>query len=150
MVCLMPYLPREYPSRPLIGVGAIIVDSLGRVVLVKRGRPPAQGEWSIPGGLVRLGEPLEAAVVREAFEETGLHVKPIDLVELVERIFYDGENKVQYHYIIADYVCEILGGSLISGSDAADAVFVDRDELAGYELPPVTARVLLKALDVEQ
>jgi ADP-ribose pyrophosphatase YjhB (NUDIX family) len=146
----MPYLPREYPSRPLIGVGAIIVDSLGRVVLVKRGRPPAQGEWSIPGGLVRLGEPLEAAVVREAFEETGLHVKPIDLVELVERIFYDGENKVQYHYIIADYVCEILGGSLISGSDAADAVFVDRDELAGYELPPVTARVLLKALDVEQ
>jgi ADP-ribose pyrophosphatase YjhB (NUDIX family) len=146
----MPYLPREYPSRPLIGVGAIIVDSLGRVVLVKRGRPPAQGEWSIPGGLVRLGEPLEAAVVREAFEETGLHVKPIDLVELVERIFYDGENKVQFHYIIADYVCEILGGSLISGSDAADAVFVDRDELAGYELPPVTARVLLKALDVEQ
>ena len=138
---------RQYPSRPLVGVGALIADS-GRIVLVRRGSLPSLGEWSIPGGLVKVGETLKDAVIREAFEETGLQVEPYDLVELLERIFHDQAGRVQYHYVLADYLCRAVGGALIAGSDVTDAAWVDREQLPELGLAPVTLRVALKALDL--
>lgn len=139
-------ITREYPSTPLIGVGAIITDG-NRTVLVRRGSPPAQGEWSIPGGLVQVGETLEEAVMREALEETGLRVEPVNLVELLERIFRDDQGRVQYHYILADYLCRVVDGNLSPGSDAADARWVKRNELLTMEIAPVTKKVIFKAMD---
>ncbi len=137
---------REYPPTPLVGVGALIVDN-DKIVLVRRHKEPARGEWSIPGGLVKLGETLEGAVVREAREETGLDVEPKILVKLLERIFPDELGRIRYHYILADYLCSVVGGSLIAGSDAMDAAWVTRSELNWFALPAVTMRVILDALD---
>ena len=139
-------MSREYPAFPLIGVGALIVDG-DRVVLVKRGNPPAKGEWSIPGGLVDVGETLQAAVRREVAEETGLEVEPEGLVELLERIFRDDAGRVKYHYVLADFLCRVTGGALAAGSDAEAAVWVQRDELPSLEVAPVTLRVILAAMD---
>jgi len=135
---------REYPSRPLIGVGAVIVDG-SRVVLVRRGSPPARGEWSIPGGLVKTGETLKEAVTREALEETELSVEPGDLLELLERIFPDESGRIQYHYVLADFLCRVSKGQLKAGSDALEAEWVDRDRLHEFHLAEPTLRVLLKA-----
>jgi len=136
---------REYPRFPLVGVGALIAEG-NRVVLVQRGKHPAKGEWSIPGGLVNVGETLREAVVREASEETGLLVEPGELVELLERIFRDAEGKVRYHYVLADFLCSVRGGELIAGSDASQARWVDRDDLHALGLAPVTLNVILKGL----
>jgi 8-oxo-dGTP diphosphatase len=137
---------REYPSRPLVGVGALIVAD-SRIVLVRRGRPPGRGQWSIPGGLVKVGETLMAGVKREALEETALEVEPLKLVELLERIFRDDNGIVRYHYVLADYLCAVRRGELRPGSDATEAVWVARDELEQYNIPDVTKKVALKALD---
>ena len=139
-------MSREYPPFPLVGVGALIVDG-SRIVLVKRGNPPGKGEWSVPGGLVRVGETLQAAVRREAAEETGLKVEAEGLVELLERIFRDGAGRVKYHYILADFLCRVTGGTLAAGSDADAALWVQREDLHGLEVAPVTLRVILAALD---
>jgi 8-oxo-dGTP diphosphatase len=139
-------ISREYPAAPLVGVGALIIDA-GRIVLIRRGRPPAEGEWSIPGGLVRLGETIGEAVAREAREETGLEVQPEVLVELLERIFPDEQGRVRYHYVLADYSCRVIGGALLAGSDAAEAMWVSREDLESFNLAPITMRVVLKALD---
>ncbi len=140
---------REYPSRPLVGVGALIREE-NRIVLVRRGRPPGEGEWSIPGGLVKTGETLKQAVVREAREETGLKVEPLSLVELLERIFPDDLGRTRHHYVLADYLCRVVGGTLKAGSDATEALWVDRSGLQLYSLAPVTWEVILKGLDVQQ
>jgi 8-oxo-dGTP diphosphatase len=138
---------REYPSRPLVGVGALIKDD-NRILLVRRGRPPGEGEWSIPGGLVKTGETLKRAVVREAREETGLSVEPLALVELVERIFLDDQGRTRHHYVLADYLCRAIGGILQAGSDVTEAEWVQRSELDRYGLAPVTLEVILKSLDM--
>jgi len=104
------------------------------------------GEWSIPGGLVHVGETLEEAVIREALEETGLEVEPLDLVELVERIFPDERGRIRHHYVLADYLCRVADGKLGAGSDALEARWVDGQELPGYNLTPITMRVIVKAL----
>lgn len=137
---------REYPRFPLVGVGALITEG-NRIVLVRRAKQPALGEWSIPGGLVNVGETLREAVVREAFEETGLFVEAKELVELLERIIHDGEGRVHYHYVLADFRCDVRGGSLIAGSDASDARWVDRANLHEFGLAPVTLTVILKGLN---
>jgi 8-oxo-dGTP diphosphatase len=139
-------MSREYPPFPLVGVGALIVDG-SRIVLVKRGNPPGKGEWSIPGGLVRVGETLQAAVRREAAEETGLEVEAEGLVELLERIFRDDAGRVKYHYILADFLCRVTSGTLAAGSDADAAIWVQREDLHGLEVAAVTLRVILAALD---
>lgn len=137
---------REYPSAPLIGVGAVIIKD-DAVVLVRRANPPSRGEWSIPGGLVTIGETLTAAVRREALEETGLEVEPVRLVELLERIFPDDGGKIKYHYVLADYLCLVKGGRLRAGSDASEAVFAHKDELALYSLASITLRIITKVID---
>jgi len=136
-------MQREFPETPLVGVGAVIVDD-ARVLLVRRGTEPLKGEWSLPGGVLELGESLQAGVVREAQEETGLTVEPLELVELLDRIHRVGE-RVRYHYVIADYLCRVTGGELKAASDANAVRWVERAEWNSHSalrLDPVTARVI--------
>ena len=134
---------REFPLVPLVGVGAVVVHE-GRVLLVRRGHEPLKGQWSLPGGLLELGEPLTGGVVREVKEETGLMVEPIELVELLDRIHRDGE-RVRYHYVIADYLCRVVGGELKAASDADEARWVERGEWNSHSalgLDSVTVSVI--------
>lgn len=137
---------RRYPHRPYAGVGAIIFR--GRdVLLVKRGSAPAIGKWSIPGGLVELGESLEASVCRETLEEVGLQVKVIDLVAALDRVILDNERRIEYHYILLDFLCEVTGGDLRAATDADDCLFVPLDELSRYELTRGTEKVIRRAFE---
>ncbi len=134
---------REFPSSPLVGVGAVVIQD-NRVLLVQRGTEPARGQWSIPGGLIDVGETLREAVTREALEETGLIVEPIELIELLDRIHRDGE-RVRYHYVIADYLCRVIGGTMQAASDADDVRWVERSQWNSHSIlriDPVTVRVI--------
>ncbi len=136
-------LQREYPLSPLVGVGAVIVQD-GRVLLVQRGREPMKGRWTIPGGLIEIGESLLDAVVRETREETGLEIEPIELVELLDRIHRE-EGRVRYHYVIADYLCRVTGGTLAAADDAAAVRWVERAEWNSHSalaVDPITVRVI--------
>jgi 8-oxo-dGTP diphosphatase len=136
-------LQREFPIAPLVGVGAVVVEQ-GRVLLVQRGTEPAKGKWSIPGGLIDVGESLREAVAREVLEETGLVVEPIELIELLDRIHRDGD-RVRYHYVIADYLCRVVGGTLLAASDADAVRWVERAEWNSHSslgIEPITARVI--------
>ena len=135
-------MSREYPERPIVGVGAVIVDG-DRVLLIKRGQAPLKGEWSLPGGAVEVGETLEEGIRREVREETGLIVEPVSIVEVFDRISRDPEGRVQYHYVLVDYLCRVAGGELACASDAADARWAVRDELD--QVAPFTAEVIRKA-----
>ena len=136
-------MQREFPSMPLMGVGAVIVEQ-GRVLLIRRGTEPLKGHWTLPGGLLELGEALLDGVVREVREETGLVVEPLELVDLLDRI-HRQDGRVQYHYVIADYLCRVVGGKLEAGSDADAARWVERTEWNSHSallIDPVTVRVL--------
>jgi ADP-ribose pyrophosphatase YjhB (NUDIX family) len=136
---------REYPDRPIVGVGAVIVDH-GRVMLVKRGGAPLMGEWSLPGGVVELGETLRAAAEREALEETGLTVKAGEVLEVLDRIVQDKDGAPQYHYVLIDFLCSVTGGELRAGGDAADARWVRENELEIFKLEQLALVVIRKAL----
>jgi len=135
---------RRYPDRPIVSVGAVVIDAQ-RVLLVKRGQEPLKGRWSLPGGVVEAGEELHVAVVREVREETGLTVQVGDVVEVLDRITRDADGRIEFHYVIIDYLCEVAGGSLACASDADDAQWVDRAELAGYDLTTKVAEVIARA-----
>jgi 8-oxo-dGTP diphosphatase len=140
-------MQREFPESPLVGVGGVVVHE-GRVLLVRRGREPLKGQWSLPGGLLEIGESLTAGVVREVREETGLTVEPLELIELLDRIHREGE-RVRYHYVIADYLCRVVSGELSAASDADEVRWVQRaewnrlDETPGTpKLDPILVRVI--------
>src|ERR1017187_2453870 len=144
---------REYPDQPLVGVGGVVIDN-GRALLIRRGSPPLQGQWSIPGGLLELGETLAQGVARELAEETGLEVNVLELIEAVERIHpalpcADGTPgdavRPQYHFVILDYLCEVRGGTLRAGSDALEYAWAREDQLVKFDLTPLATRVLRKA-----
>ena len=139
-------MTREYPETPLVGVGAIIVED-GRVVLVKRGHAPLQGKWSIPGGVLEIGETLRKAAVREALEETGLAVEPGELLGVFERVIPDEQGKMRYHYVLIDFLCRRVEGELKPGDDAEEVRWFQREELAGLELAPETEEVILKGFE---
>ena len=160
-------MQREYPNAPLIGVGAVIVDA-SRVVVIKRGRPPLLGQWSIPGGLLELGETLREAVAREAFEETGLVVDVGDLsrgvgerpqtiiaqpdsgpgsvLGVFDRIVFDESDEIQFHYVLIDVLCGVNSGELRAGHDADEARWLTREELTTFPIEEAARQVLLKAL----
>jgi 8-oxo-dGTP diphosphatase len=130
-----------------VGVGAVIVDG-DRVVLVKRAHEPLKGEWSLPGGTVEIGETLAEAVAREVHEETGLTVRVGPLVEILDRIHRDRDQRVEYHFVLMDYRCTVASGTLAHGSDASEACWVSRSELARYGLSEPALRVVAKALEL--
>ena len=136
-------MTREYPDRPLIGVGAIIIDG-DRVLLVKRAHPPIQGQWSIPGGVLEVGEMVRDAAIREAREETGLIVEPGELLGVYDRILRDPEKRVQYHYVLIDFLCRAVGGQLQAATDAAEVRWFTREELTALNLAEDTQDVIQK------
>jgi 8-oxo-dGTP diphosphatase len=139
---------RRNPDRPIVAVGAVILDG-PRVLLVKRGREPLKGEWSLPGGAVEVGETLGAAVAREVREETCLDVVVGPVVEILDSIRRDADGHAEYHYIIIDYVCRVRSGSSmdpVCGSDAAEVRWVDAAELEAYRMTPTAIAVIRKAL----
>jgi len=139
-------MKREYPDTPLVGVGAIIIED-GRVLLVKRGHAPLQGKWSIPGGVLEVGETLRNATVREALEETGLVVEPGELLGVFERVIPDEQGKMRYHYVLIDFLCRRLHGQLTAGDDAEEVRWFRREELAALELARETEEVILKGFE---
>ena len=122
----------------------------GRALLIKRGYPPLQGEWSIPGGTLELGETLLEGVRRELAEETAIEVRIVDLVEVFERVFRDEAGKVRYHFVILDYLCEAISGSAAAGSDVSDVAWALEAELGQYSLTPTATRVIRRAFEMSR
>jgi 8-oxo-dGTP diphosphatase len=137
---------REFPEIPLVGVGAIIIED-SRVLLVKRARPPLQDHWSIPGGVLEVGELVRQAAVREAREETGLIVEPGELLGVYDRVLRNREQRVQYHYVLIDFLCRRLGGELQAADDAAEVRWFTREELPALNLAKDTQDVIRKGFD---
>lgn len=139
-----------------MGVGGVVIEQ-GRALLIRRGREPLLGEWSIPGGTLELGETLEEGVARELLEETGLQVRVLELIEVFDRIYVEstagaGETRKgpRFHYVIADYLCERIGGEAVAGSDVTDVAFAGKEELEKYKLTETALRILHKAFAMER
>jgi len=126
-------LKRFYPDQPVVGIGVVIIKD-GKIALIKRGNEPARGKWTVPGGLVELGENLETAVIREAKEETLLDVERPELIGVVDQMEKDSEGKYRYHYVILDYLVHVEGGEIGAASDAEELHWVPFDEVEKYDL----------------
>ena len=135
---------RRYPSRPFLGVGALIFED-GKLLIVERAGEPFKGYWSLPGGILECGETLEAGVRREIREETGLEVEPLSVFEIFERILPDSQGKTEYHYVVIDYLCRRIGGTLAFASDVSGVAWVTEQNLRDYRLTDGTLSVVKKA-----
>lgn len=133
---------REYHDHPLIGAGILAIEN-GKVLLIKRGNEPNKGLWSIPGGLVKLGESPEEAAIREFKEETGLNAIIEKLLGIFNIVIKDNEGKIKYHYIVVDYLGKVIGGELKPGSDVLDAKWFDINELKNIQ----TSSTVIKAIE---
>jgi 8-oxo-dGTP diphosphatase len=152
---------REYPERPLVGVGGVVIDQ-GRALLIRRASEPLRGQWSIPGGMLELGETLQQGVARELLEETGLHVHVGELIEVFERIVYADDKSTnrdpppdrlvgpRYHYVIADYLCQRISGDHAAASDVSDVEFAPEDDLERFGLTETALRILHKAFAMDR
>jgi len=136
---------RQYPKQPLVGVGALIVEN-GRIVLIKRGHAPLLGEWSIPGGMLELGETVRQGTEREALEETSLGVRTTELMGVFDRVVLDDGKRTLYHYVLIDFLCEVVSGELQAQGDAADARWFTAEEIEALPLARDTAEVIRRAL----
>ena len=141
---------RKFPERPIVGVGAVVLNGDGRVLLVKRAHEPLKGEWSLPGGGVEVGETLDAAVVRELFEETGLTVTVGPVVEVLDRIERAPDGQVEYHFVIIDYLCRAIDDRIVCGSDADDVRWVAVDQLTAYRVRENAIAVIAKAIEANR
>ena len=137
---------RRYPKRPLVGVGAILLNR-DRILMAQRGKEPLKGWWSLPGGALETGERLADAVCREVLEETGLEIRPVGVLEIFERIMRDAGGQTEYHYVLIDYVCRITGGTLCAGDDVCRVEWVRRKELGKLQITEGTLAVIEKAFD---
>jgi len=139
------FMAREYPAQPVVGVGAVVVRG-GRALIVRRGHEPRKGEWSLPGGLLHLGESLADGARREVREETGLEVEAGPIIETFDRVHRDADGRVRFHFVIVDVVCWSDAGEPVAGSDAEAVAWVTADEIDGYGINPHAKAVLLKGL----
>jgi 8-oxo-dGTP diphosphatase len=137
-------MTRRYPKHPLPGVGALILRR-NSILLVQRAHSPLKGYWSLPGGLIEPGEKIQEALVREVQEETALIVRPKRLFEIFERIILDDKGRAEYHYILHDYLCTVVGGELQAGDDAAAVAWVPRTKLRRLQLTEGTLEVIERA-----
>ncbi|NTV42466.1 MAG: NUDIX hydrolase [Syntrophobacteraceae bacterium] len=140
---------RRYPEKPLVGVGAIIFRN-DSVLLIQRGREPSRGKWSIPGGLVEVGESLHNAVAREVFEESGMDVTVRDLVVALDRVIHDADGKIEYHYVLLDFLCEAGPGEPAPASDALNCAFVPIEDLPRFILTAGTEQAILRAYSLNR
>ena len=140
-------MKRDYPDRPIVGVGAVIIHDQ-RAVIVRRGGEPLAGEWSVPGGVLELGETLRQGAEREALEETGLKVRAGEVLEVFDSIVPDASGRTQHHYVLVDFLCEYLGGDLCPGGDAADTRWVALAEIPQLALRPSIEAVIRKGFEV--
>jgi 8-oxo-dGTP diphosphatase len=132
---------REYPDTPLVAVGAIIIEN-ERVLLIKRAKAPLLGEWSLPGGLLELGETLRQGAVREALEETGLLIQTADLLGVFDRVVRDADERILYHYVLIDFLCHRKSGESRAAGDAAEARWFTSSELPALALAADTLKVI--------
>lgn len=137
-------MARDYPSAPVAAVGGVVLDG-DRVLLVKRALPPRQGEWSLPGGRLELGESLVEGVRREVKEETGLDVAVGPMVEVFDRVHRDDAGSIRYHFVIVDFLCRPIGGALAAGDDASEARWVAREAVAAHGVNAFAVAVIEKA-----
>jgi len=142
-------MSRTYPTRPIVAVGAVVVKA-GKVLLVRRGQDPSRGLWSLPGGAVKSGEGLKEAVAREVKEECGIEVSVGDVVDVLDRIYADPEGRIQYHYVIVDFLASWRRGRLKAASDISDAAWVDPGAIRRLPLTVGLAAVLRKALGLRR
>jgi 8-oxo-dGTP diphosphatase len=138
---------REYPARPIVGVGGVVLLD-NRVVLIRRANEPRKGQWSIPGGTLELGETLVEGVRRELLEEVGLEVEVGALIEAFERIYHDPDGRLLFHFVILDYLCRARSGTPTAGGDALEVALVADGELDRYALSETVTRVLRKAFEM--
>lgn len=136
---------RMYPVRPMVGVGAVVWNGC-QVLLERRGQPPAQGSWSLPGGLIEVGETAESAVHREVREECGIEVSVGRILGLFEPIQVDVDGRVRYHFVVIDFLACYLSGELRAGDDAAELRWVEPEALDAYSLNPATRDMIERAL----
>lgn len=141
--------PREYPERPIVGVGAVVVRD-GAVLLVQRAGEPLKGQWTLPGGAVELGETLTEALQRELREETGLEVRVLDLIEVFERIHRDPDGTPRYHYVLIDYLCQPVDGTARAGSDVSAVAWAHPVEFSRYQLSEKATTVIQKGLELDR
>jgi 8-oxo-dGTP diphosphatase len=139
--------PREYPERPLVGVGGVVIAD-GRTLLVRRGSAPLEGQWSIPGGMLELGELIVEGVRRELAEETGIEVRVLELIEVFERVIPGEDGRTRYHFVILDYLCDMVGGQAQAASDVIDVAWAREEELEKYELTAIATRVIKRAFEM--
>jgi 8-oxo-dGTP diphosphatase len=142
-------MAREYPAHPVVGVGAVVVRD-GRALIVRRAREPRKGEWSLPGGMLDLGESLGDAARREVKEETGLDVQLGPIIETFDRVHRDAEGRIRYHFVIVDFVCWPDGGEAIAGSDAEAVAWVTAGEIDAYGVNAHAKEVILRGLNYHQ
>jgi ADP-ribose pyrophosphatase YjhB (NUDIX family) len=132
----------------VLGVGALIFDADQRILLVERAGEPLKGWWSLPGGVVETGETLAQGVVREVQEETGLVIEPLQAVEIFERIMADDQGRVEYHYVLVDYIGRVTGGAPAAADDVSDLRWVPRQDLGSIRLTEGTLAVIEKAYSI--
>ena len=139
---------RRYPDRPFLGIGGLVfrrAEGRLEMLLVERGKAPLKGYWSLPGGILEVGERLLDGVRREVLEETGLEIEPLSVFEIFERIMPDAEGRAEYHYVLIDYVCRVTGGALQAASDVSAVAWVPREQLKEYQITEGTLAVVERA-----
>ena len=137
---------RRYPARPIVGVGTVVLDG-DMVLMIQRGKPPRQGSWSLPGGAQELGETIHEAARREVREETGLEIEILGLIDVVDSVRPDADDKIEYHYTLIDVAGHAVGGTLMAGGDAQDCRWFTRPEIDAMDIWTETKRIIALAAD---